>query len=173
MSTQQTPFSSIRYAPVQGPSTKRGTFLEDGWPYESIAIVVSFLCTAAIVGILVEMNNQPLSRWPFILSLNATIAVFITAAKSTAILTVASCLSQSKWLHFKKSAPKVHELELFENASRGPWGSLLLLFRVGRRLGSIAGIGAMATILALGIDASAQQLVGLDSRPVEVDRSAA
>jgi hypothetical protein len=136
-------------------------------------MAASFLCTAAVIAILAGINNKPLSRWTFIISLNATIAVFITAAKSTAILSVASCQSQCKWLHFKKSARKVHELELFENASRGPWGSLLLLSLIRSRLGLIAGIGAIATIFALGIDASAQQLVGLNSRPVEVDHDAA
>jgi hypothetical protein len=173
MSSQQKPFSSIRYAPVQGPPAKRCKFLEDGWHYEGISIATSFLCTAAVIAILARMNNNPLSSWTFSISLNATIAAFITAAQSTAIFSVASCQSQSKWLHFKKSARKLHELELFENASRGPWGSLVVLSRVRWRLSLIAGTGAMVTILALGIHASAQQLVGLDSRQVEVDHDAA
>jgi hypothetical protein len=165
--------SYIPYAPIEEQHSKKRNLLEHGWYAEGMAIAITFLCTAAVIGILVIMDNKPLSHWDFIISLNATVATLITAAQSTAIFSVTSCQSQSKWLHFKKSARKLQEFDLFEDASRGPWGSLMVLLRVRWKLGFIAGAGAMATVLALGIYTTAQQLVGLNSRQVEVDHNAA
>ncbi|KAF2473899.1 uncharacterized protein BDR25DRAFT_386823 [Lindgomyces ingoldianus] len=135
-------------------------------------MIASFGCMAAVVTILARMQSQPLSHWTFLISLNATIATFITAAKSMALLVLAACIAQSKWILFKSSARKLRELDLFEDASRGPLGSLMLLLHVRWRLG-IASIGAIATVLALGVDTFAQQVVGFDTREVEIyDRGA-
>jgi hypothetical protein len=127
----------------------------------------------AVIFILAHMNSQPLSHWTFFLQLNATIALFITLAESTAMLPVASCLGQLKWIHFRKASQKLQEFDLFDNASRGPSGAVLLLQLLAkRRLGFIACIGIIATILALGIHTFAQQLVVVDLRPVKADKNA-
>lgn len=172
MDSTQKSASSIRYASVEEQHFRKRNLLEHGWYAKGIAITTTFFCTATVTCILAMMNNKPLSHWNFIISLNATVAALITAAQSTAIFSVSSCQSQSKWLHFKKSARMLQEFDLFEDASRGPWGSLMVLLRVRWKLSFIAGTGAMATILALGIHTTAQQLVGLNSRQVEVDHNA-
>ncbi|KAI8933733.1 hypothetical protein NX059_009449 [Plenodomus lindquistii] len=147
------------------PLHTRRTFLTF-WLWELLATVASFACLVAIVIILVRMHAQPLSRWSLSISLNATIAVFITAAKSLALLVIAACIAQAKWIRFRASARKLQELDLFENAARGPLGSLMLLFSVRWGAG-IAGFGAIATILALGVDSFAQQVVRLETRDVQ------
>lgn len=122
-------------------------------------------CMVSIAVILVKMKDQPLSRWTFFLSLPATVAIFATASKSTAALAVAACISQSKWLHFSMATRILGDLDLFEEASRGPIGSLKLL---ATRPRGLASIGAVATVLALGLDVFIQQVIRFS--PVDVAR---
>tara|TARA_R110002003_G_scaffold25_7_gene1182 strand:- start:578 stop:1042 length:465 start_codon:yes stop_codon:yes gene_type:complete len=113
------------------------------------------------------MHSKPLDRWTLDISLNATIAIFITAAKSLALLVIGACIAQSKWIRFMTSPRKLTEFDLFENASRGPLGSLMLLLQVRWHSG-FASVGAILTILALGVDTFAQQVIRLDTRNVEI-----
>ncbi|ORY69038.1 uncharacterized protein BCR38DRAFT_472446 [Pseudomassariella vexata] len=174
MDSQSRSASFTKYTPVavstfdHSVKREKHPVLRWGWIWEALSVTASFGCMVAVMVILIKMQEQPLSDWAFFISLNATIAIFITAAKSMLLLSVAACISQCKWTHFKASARKLHELDLFEEASRGPLGSLVLLFRVRWRLG-VATLGGLATILALGIDAFAQQVVTLYSRDVPSD----
>ena len=129
-------------------------------------MVASFAFMVAVIVILFRMQDHPLSQWGFFISLNATIAIFITAAKSSAMFVVAACISQSKWRHFRLHPRKLHELDILEDASRGPWGSLRLLATT--LPWKLATIGAFATVLALGVDTFAQQVISVDTRDVRV-----
>lgn len=135
------------------------------WIWECMATVASAACMTAVVIILARMQSKPLEHWKLPISLNATIAIFVTVAKSMSLLVIAACISQTKWIRFKSSARRVQEFDLFDNASRGPSGALVLLSRVPWGLASV---GAVATILALGVDTFAQQVIGFDTRKVEV-----
>jgi hypothetical protein len=121
----------------------------------------------AVTIILARMHGKPLDRWTISISLNATIAIFITAAKSLALLVIGACIAQSKWICFKSSARKLEELDLFDSAARGPLGSLRLLLQVRWHTG-LASVGAIVTILALGVDTFAQQVIRLDTRDLRV-----
>lgn len=90
------------------------------------------------------------------ISLNATIAALITAAKSTAMLSVAACISQWKWAYFRSKRRRLADLDIIEEASRGPLGSVQMLTTVTWGLGTL---GAVVTIVALGIDTFAQQVI--------------
>lgn len=140
------------------------------WWWETLAIVASLLCMSGIVIILVRMNGRPLTHWTFFLSLPATIAVFSTAAKSLAAVAIGASISQSKWLHFRAGPRPLGDFDRFEEASRGPLGSLKL---VGAGPWGLATIGALATVLALGFDVFIQQLVRLDPRDVAFDNGRA
>ena len=74
-------------------------------------------------------------------------------------------LGQLKWQHFESRPRRLIEFEIFENASRGPWGALDLLYHMHWR--AIAGsTGAIITVLAVAMDPFAQQVIQFDSRPV-------
>ncbi|KAF2023946.1 hypothetical protein EK21DRAFT_118279 [Setomelanomma holmii] len=137
------------------------------WFWETIAMVASAACLIAVVVILARMHSKPLDRWTLDISLNATVAIFITAAKSLALLVIGACIAQSKWIRFKTAPRRLDEFDLFENAARGPLGSLMLLLQVRWHSG-FASVGAILTILALGVDTFAQQVIRLDTKSVEV-----
>ncbi|KAK8126838.1 uncharacterized protein PG998_002597 [Apiospora kogelbergensis] len=153
---------SVAYQQIEDgqPPRRRRRFYQ-GWNLEIFAAFVSFGCIAAIVSVLYRMQGQPLERWTFPTNLNSTIAAFVTVAKSTSMLIVASCLSQRKWLHFKEKPSPLHDLDVFDEASRGPLGSLKLIWRLRSPI-NLAIFGALITILALTVDAFAQQIVKIE-----------
>lgn len=137
-----------------------------GWFFEILAMVASFACMASIVAILAVMDDRPLTEWHFFFSIPATVAIFGTALKSTAAFAVAGCVSQYKWLHFKSSPRKLVDLDLIDDASRGPLGALVLL---ARRPMGLASIAAAVTLLALAVETFVQQTVTFTPRNVLVD----
>jgi hypothetical protein len=73
------------------------------------------------------------------------------------LLITAEGLSQLKWAWFKRRRP-LQDLTRYDRASRGPLGSLLLLWTLRSR-NIVASIGAFVTLAALAIDPFAQQVV--------------
>lgn len=84
------------------------------------------------------------------------------------LMVVGQGLGQLKWQHFERRPRRLLDFDVFENASRGPWGSLRLLYHINWN--ALAGsTGATITILALAMDPFAQQVVSFDSRQVVAD----
>ncbi|KAI1081460.1 hypothetical protein F5B20DRAFT_65613 [Whalleya microplaca] len=81
------------------------------------------------------------------------------------LVPVASCISQLKWSHFSLYPRRLVDLQLFDSASRGPWGSAVFLWNLCFRVRILVTIGfVFVTIVALGIDASAQQVLNFPIR---------
>lgn len=76
------------------------------------------------------------------------------------MLSVAACISQWKWAYFRSNRRRLVHLDIIEEASRGPLGSVQMLTSVTWGLGTL---GAIVTIVALGIDTFAQQVISTDA----------
>ncbi|KAF2792355.1 hypothetical protein K505DRAFT_210984, partial [Melanomma pulvis-pyrius CBS 109.77] len=76
-------------------------------------------------------------------------------AQLALLVPVASCIGQLKWLWFKAKPRKTTDLERFDMASRGPEGSLKLLFQLPRL--RLVSLGAIVTILMLSFQTFIQQ----------------
>jgi hypothetical protein len=105
----------------------------DRWVFELLASIISAACLAGIVVTLAVHANHPLPSWPFGITINALVSVLSTISKSALLATVAAAISQQKWARLSNGANPLSDLEMYDNASRGPWGSFLLLFRIGWR----------------------------------------
>jgi hypothetical protein len=137
------------------------------WWWELLSMAFSIACMIGIVVVLLVFQDRPQTDWGGgWLSITATIAILSTGAKSAAALAVGAALSQYKWLHFRTAPRKLTDLDLLEEASRGPLGSLTLLAK--RPLG-LASIGAVVTLLAIGFDVFIQQMVTFEPRDVAMD----
>jgi hypothetical protein len=136
------------------------------WLLEIISWLISAICMAAIIAVLVVLRDQPASRWPFNsmgLTLNAFVSVLSRIAGAALLLPVAEALGQLKWSWFiKGDSKKMWDFEMFDNASRGPWGALLLLIHTKGK--TVAALGALVTIFALALDPFFQQLVSFPER---------
>lgn len=61
-----------------------------------------------------------------------------------------------------KKSKEVWDFEIFDKASRGAWGSILLLFRTRGR--SLAALGALLTLLLIANDTFFQQVIEFPER---------
>ncbi|KAJ5793839.1 hypothetical protein N7457_000438 [Penicillium paradoxum] len=150
----QTTVTEYKRHPVYSPSE---------WLLESISSILALALVLAIALIFWYMDNKPLSAWNARVSLNATVSILTTACTTALMHGVSTFIGQSKWLHFKDKSSKLADFETFDGASRGVWGSILLLTTVKW---NIATIGAFITILRLAFAPFAQQVVSIEQRDI-------
>ncbi|EOA91783.1 uncharacterized protein SETTUDRAFT_133621 [Exserohilum turcica Et28A] len=136
------------------------------WMLEIISWLISAICMGAIVAVLIVLRDQPASKWPFDsigFTLNAFVSILSRIAGAALLLPVAEALGQLKWSWFiKGNSKKMWDFEMFDNASRGPWGAFLLLIHTRGK--TIAALGALVTIFCLALDPFFQQVVAFPER---------
>jgi hypothetical protein len=136
------------------------------WLLEVLSWLFSAVCMAAIVGVLIRLKDEPLTKWALAektgLTLNAYISILSKMAGAALILPVSEALGQLKWSWFLEHSKQMWDFEIFDNASRGPWGSLLLLIRTKGR--ALAALGAMIMLCSLALDPFFQQVVDFPDR---------
>ncbi|PQE12952.1 Carboxylic ester hydrolase protein [Rutstroemia sp. NJR-2017a BBW] len=115
------------------------------WSTELLSLLVAALSLVALVLILSLHQGQPRPQWPYKITVNALISVFIALFKAALLFAVAEGTSQLKWLLFKKPHA-LADMERIDRVSRGAWGSAL-------------NFGAFLTILGLLVDPVSQQII--------------
>jgi hypothetical protein len=109
-------------------SSRKSVLSRNGtWAFEILALVVALGAVAAIIGVVFRYNGRALPDWPHDITLNALIALLATFANATISVCLSSGISQAKWIRFKQSAAPLSDMEVFDDASRGSWGSMKLL----------------------------------------------
>lgn len=131
------------------------------WWWEAGGVALSVIFTCLIAAILISTDDKSLASWSLSIQPNSLIAVFSTLAKTALLVPVTECISQLKWNHFE-NPKRLSQLQVFDDASRGPWGALILLLKA--RMTSMASLGALITIIALAFEPFAQQVVEFPSR---------
>ncbi|KAE9993759.1 hypothetical protein EG327_003521 [Venturia inaequalis] len=148
-------------------------YFSDWWLGEILCWVAGTLCIGAIILVLALYDGQPVpSRWPLGITLNAFISVISAVGKFSLAVPVNECIGELKWIWYSKPSAltqdddqgsRLIDFETFDQASRGPWGAILLGARLRTR--SIASIGATITVLSLALDPFFQQIVTYPQRP--------
>lgn len=133
------------------------------WAWELVALLFSVLCMVAVIVVAFSTSNKPLSAWTLPTSPTALISLCTTFAKSAMLLALSGGVSQLKWIYFRQGEHSLMDFETFDEASRGPFGSILLLLRVNRNA-LLACTGALLTIRALAMDPFAQQVLMYSDR---------
>jgi hypothetical protein len=140
------------------------------WKFEVLSMICSVGALLAIIAVLFAYDGKSMTRWNAWLRPNTVVSALSTLAKSSMLMAVGQGLGQLKWRHFERRPRRLLDFEVFENASRGPWGSLCLLYQINWK--ALAGsTGAIITILALAMDPFAQQVISFDSRQVVADNT--
>lgn len=150
---------------IATPLSTKSSFNFRDWQWEFGASAFSLGCFAAAVGVLAKYEHRSLASWDFVLniSLNTLVAVLSTLSRTALLVPVASCISQLKWIHLVSSPRPLHDVQVFDDASRGPWGSLELIWRLHIK-SKLATWGSLITILTLAMGPFAQQLLSYPSR---------
>jgi hypothetical protein len=91
------------------------------------ALGLAALCLGAIVVILIVYHNSKLPSWSFGTTLNSILSILSHISTVGLVTALVGALSQQKWLRFRKSPKPLKDLAEFDEASRGLWGSFLLL----------------------------------------------
>ncbi|KAL8992736.1 MAG: hypothetical protein Q9169_006879, partial [Polycauliona sp. 2 TL-2023] len=126
------------------------------WLPEVTSFILAFAAVLAIIILLANRQDKPLPDWPSVLGINALVAIFSSVSKAALLFTVAECIGELRWIWFAKERP-LSDIDRFDAASRGPWGSLMLLVKRPRNIA--ATLGALITILTLAVDPFTQQIL--------------
>ena len=144
----------------------------DWWIKEISAMLISILSLVCIVLILRIYDGRPLHDWPFSITINSLVSIFSTIMGMTVLVPLEQCMSQAKWHWFQEYHP-LADMDMYDRGSRGPWGALRMLWDVRWKcvvcsepveppvlmyVRHVSSLGALITVLALGIDPFAQQV---------------
>ena len=99
----------------------------DSWLLEVLSLGLAFVSMGALVVILTIYQNKPLPHWRWGLTLNSLLSIFSQLITLSITHALAGALSQQKWLWFRKSTRTLKDFGCFDDASKGPWGCLVLL----------------------------------------------
>jgi hypothetical protein len=114
---------------IRASTTFYDLVVTDWWWWELLSWTVSFACVAAIVGVLWYYDGRRQPEYLITgITLNAYVAVFAAISKAALILPVSEAIGQLKWMWFQDEAA-LWDFQLFDAASRGPWGATMLLIK--------------------------------------------
>lgn len=163
------PSQKSTYAGQSSTHKAKRTILRSWWR-EIVATIFSITSMGLVLLLVLKINNTALGSWNFhvgsiAIQPNTLISVLTTIGQTLMMVPVTACIGQLKWRYFRR-ARHLHHMQLMDDASRGPWGSLLLLFHLASTKAATASLLSLVTIVALGIGPSAQQI--LEFRPAQV-----
>ena len=127
------------------------------WRLEIGACSVFLIILVAIIATLYPHQGKPLPKWPYHLSVNTVISIYVVILKSTILLVATEGLGQLKWKWFERSRP-LQDLVQYDDATRGPLGAFSLIRRLHLRH-PLSSTGALIILLVLVIDPFTQQVV--------------
>lgn len=87
------------------------------------------------------------------------------------MIPVCACISQSQWAWFANGTPRpLYDFELIDQASRGAWGSLILLWRF--RFRNFAVLGALLTTISALTSPFTQLSINYSLKDIPVEKEA-
>lgn len=102
------------------------------WLPELFASSLAFASLVSIVAVLRAYRGRDIQdvQLPRYLTLNGLVAILATISRAALMVPVGSVMSQECWLWLSNSRGLLLDIEYFDGASRGAWGSVQLLFKV-------------------------------------------
>ncbi|KAI0399530.1 hypothetical protein F4802DRAFT_589147 [Xylaria palmicola] len=99
-----------------------------GWVAETVCCAIAIASLIAIVITLRLRQGKPPPLWPLGISINSLVAIFVVLMKAGLVVPLSEGISQLKWQWFEKQPRRLIDMDNFDTASRGAWGSFLFLF---------------------------------------------
>ncbi|KAE9984936.1 hypothetical protein EG328_008134 [Venturia inaequalis] len=123
------------------------------WMIEVISSLISFLCLGLIVLVFLAYDGKKQETQGIYSGLpTTTVNILITLMRTAMVLPVGTALAQLQWSWFTTEQQLV-DMETFADATRGPFGSMVLLSKMTqRRFWHFASIGAILTVLSLPLE---------------------
>jgi hypothetical protein len=99
------------------------------WKWELFTWALGTVALASIIVLLAIFANKPLEKWKSKLSINTMVSALSQVAQSALAVPLASCVGQLKWIWLREHR-QAADLERFDDASRGPEGSVRFLWNL-------------------------------------------
>jgi hypothetical protein len=108
---------------------------QNAWPWwwETWACIGSLASFLATAGLLAAFQGKSQPEWPYGITLNSAVSWLSTIIKGFLLVPSTTCISQSMWISYSKGSQSLDRLRIYDSASRGPWGSLELLWTLRAR----------------------------------------
>ncbi|KAK8024283.1 hypothetical protein PG993_012349 [Apiospora rasikravindrae] len=136
--------------------------IQEFWLLELLAVLLGVGCMVAMVVVAIHSDNTLVSDWSLLIGINALFSVLVTISKAAMLLSISECIGQIKWLYLAKTECHLDALSAFDDASRGPWGSLLFLSPWSINVWpQMARLGEFLTLVAMVVGPFAQQTVDI------------
>ena len=131
ISPPSTPQASPFMSPVHARSSrKQWDRIYRWWIWELFCWTLASACLCTIAGILSKWDRRPLDEWHYSLTLNTILAILSSVSKAALLVPVSAGISQLKWSRLDDRRSLI-DLQRFDQASRGPLGSIRLIWRGG------------------------------------------
>lgn len=98
------------------------------WWLEIGANICSLGIAIATIVLLRKYDGTPVASWTFGLSLNTIVAILAGVSSAMLAFSVSECIGQQKWNWIRTRPMSLQSFEIFDEASRGPWGATRLLW---------------------------------------------
>lgn len=117
----------VREGQVFGTGPKPLFLHPDMWLWEVLSVGFAILLLAALVVVLAVYDGKP---GPLVggITLNTVVAFVSTLFRMALMIPVTACLCQATWNTFVQGYRLLYYMARYDSASRGPLGSLQLLF---------------------------------------------
>ncbi|KAF2098765.1 hypothetical protein NA57DRAFT_76004 [Rhizodiscina lignyota] len=158
---------------MQKQDEKNSTFPPDpipsifswhGWLLECGSLFIAFASLAGLSGLLAYYDEKVEPKFSLDVTLNTLVSIVSTVFAFSLEAPVATMLGQMAWTLLKRRTRSLEEVCVYDDASRGPTGSIRLLIRT--KFLHVSAIGAVVTLLTLFLDPFFQQTLKYDYRPI-------
>ena len=103
------------------------------WLWEILAIVLGASSFVVLIILLSVCDGHAVPRLPLRISLNGIVSILTTVSKTSMLFSITATISQFKGLTFSGWTRQLKDLQIYDEASRGPLGaSRLLISSKGR-----------------------------------------
>ena len=121
--------------------TLYGSVFIDGWGWELAAWLLSAVSTVTLLTVFAIFANKSLHSWNSTITPAAVVAILSQFGQTAVLAPVTACICQSMWLWLHKESrarqpsiqvdkhPQLISMQQYDGGSRGPLGSLFLLFK--------------------------------------------
>jgi len=130
------------------------------WWWEIGASAISIVSMVLLLALLFSIDRTRVDSWGLKIRPNSLISLSTTAARTAMMVSVTSCISQLKWRHYLRGPDRLHYLQIFDDASRGPWGALVALLTLRTKTPAIMALAAV-TLVSLAVEPMAQQILDI------------
>jgi hypothetical protein len=90
-------------------------------------MLISVAALLAIIAVLFAYDGKSMAYWHALLQPNTVVSALSTLSKASMMMAVGQGLGQLKWAYFSREPRRLTDFGIFDNASKGPMGSVELL----------------------------------------------